>query len=67
MIFGVMLFLLLFEVGVLVIRLAFPAHRKWPTVALNIVMLMLVPLGTALGIYGLWKVDRTPSAGVAEL
>ncbi len=45
----------------LVIRLAFPPYRRWPTFGLNIILLMLVPLGTVLGIYGLRKVDRRVS------
>jgi hypothetical protein len=49
---------LLAMVVVLVIRIAFPMRRKWPTVGLNLVMLVMVPFGTALGIYGLWKVDK---------
>jgi hypothetical protein len=58
LIFAVMVCLSLFAAGVLVIRLALPAYRKWLTVALNIVLLMLVPFGTALAVYGLWKADR---------
>ena len=61
LLFAIFLCFWLFVAGVLVIRIAFPAHRKWPTVALNIVMLMWIPFGTALGIYGLWKVDKSPS------
>ena len=49
---------LMIEVAVLLIRIAAPAYRKWPTLALNIILLFLFPLGTALSIYGLWKVDR---------
>jgi len=55
---------LLLEVAVLLVRLAMPA-QKWPTVVLNIVLLLSFPLGTALGIYGLWKVDRTPELETA--
>jgi uncharacterized membrane protein YqjE len=61
MIFGIFVCFWLFVVGVLVIRIVLPAYRKWPTVALNVVMLMMIPFGTALGIYGLWKVDKSPS------
>jgi uncharacterized membrane protein YqjE len=45
-------------IAVLLIRLVFPSHRRWPTLGLNIVLLLLVPFGTALGIYGLWKIDK---------
>lgn len=45
-------------VGVLAIRLLFPAQRRWPTLFMNIVLLPAFPLGTALGVYGLWKVDK---------
>ena len=34
------------------------AKRRPITLALNIVLLLLFPHGTALGIYGLWKVDK---------
>jgi hypothetical protein len=43
---------------VLLIRLIFPAQRKWPTVGINIILLISFPLGTALAIYGFWKVDK---------
>jgi hypothetical protein len=39
-------------------RLAFPAQRRWPTLGLNIVLLLFIPFGTALAVYGLWKVDK---------
>jgi glycopeptide antibiotics resistance protein len=42
----------------LLIRLVFPAYRRWPTLGLNIVLVLFVPLGTALAIYGFWKVDK---------
>src|SRR4051812_46830929 len=43
---------------ILAIRLVFPPHRRWPTLGLNIALLLFFPLGTALGIYGLMKVDK---------
>jgi hypothetical protein len=46
----------------LVLRWALPASRRVFTIALSVVLLLYVPLGTALGIYGLWKVDRPPRA-----
>ena len=50
---------------VLFIRLVFPAYRRWPTMGLNIILLLFVPFGTALAIYGFLKVDknlpRTPN------
>src|SRR3954468_6477496 len=42
--------LLLFEAAVLILRIAAPAHRQWPTVSLNVVLLLSFPFGTALGI-----------------
>jgi hypothetical protein len=42
-----------------VIRIAAPSKAGVPTTALNIVLLLYVPLGTALGVYGLWKVGKT--------
>ncbi|MDP9172907.1 MAG: hypothetical protein M3O30_03465 [Planctomycetota bacterium] len=44
--------------AVLVIRIAFPAYRRWPTLWLNIILLLMVPIGTVLAIYGFWKVDK---------
>lgn len=58
MVFGVELCILLFEAAVLVVRIGFPAHRKWPTLALNIFLLICIPFGTALAIYGLLKADK---------
>ena len=43
---------------VLLIRLVFPAYRRWPTLGLNIILVLFVPIGTALAIYGFWKVDK---------
>jgi len=57
-VFVMYLVFLLLQVAVLIIRIAFPQHRKWPTVALNVFLLLWLPFGTALGIYGLWKADR---------
>jgi len=45
--------------AVLIIRIAFPSIRKWPTLFLNIILVPLIPPGTALAIYGFWKVDKT--------
>ena len=45
----------------LVVRFKAPAAaRRTVTMAMNVVLLLYFPLGTALGIYGLWKVDRAP-------
>jgi uncharacterized membrane protein YqjE len=49
---------ILFAGTVLLIRIVWPAYRKWATMAVNIVLLVVFPFGTALGIYGLWKVDK---------
>ena len=53
--------LLVFVLTALVLRFARPAAGRIVTKALNIVLLLGFPLGTALGIYGLWKVDRDRS------
>lgn len=42
----------------LVVRFKVPAARRPVTLAMNVVLLIHFPMGTALGIYGLWKVDR---------
>jgi hypothetical protein len=48
----------------LILRGKSPAAGRIATTALNIVLLVLFPLGTALGIYGLMKVDKqSPTAG----
>ena len=44
-----------------VVRITAPAKVRLLTTALNIVLLPHIPFGTALGIYGLWKVDKKPS------
>jgi cell division protein FtsW (lipid II flippase) len=44
-------------------RHAMPKPGRSLTKALNIVLLVLFPLGTALGLYGLMKVDRFPDSG----
>ena len=49
---------LFFEVVVLLIRIGLPERGRAVTMALNIVLLFAFPLGTALAIYGLWKVDK---------
>ena len=47
-----------------IIRLTAPRAARVTTMALNIVLLILVPFGTAIGIYGLMKVDKhRPSGG----
>jgi hypothetical protein len=57
-VFCLMLLLTTIQAAVLLIRIFLPARRKWVTVTLNIILLAAVPWGTALGIYGLWKVDK---------
>jgi hypothetical protein len=49
---------LLVVLAVLLIRIIFPAYRRWPTLGLNLIFLLLAPWGTALAIYGFWKVDK---------
>ena len=45
-------------VGSLIARALLPASRRNVTVAVSIVLLLWFPFGSAIGIYGLWKVDR---------
>jgi hypothetical protein len=45
----------------LLVRLVRPPIGKRLTRAMNLLLLIAPPFGTALGIYGLWKVDRTVS------
>jgi hypothetical protein len=49
---------LLAMLAILIIRIAAPSIRKWPTFTLNILLAPLFPAGTALAIYGFWKVDK---------
>lgn len=44
--------------GTLIARLAHPVIGKRLTTAMNVLFLIAPPVGTALGIYGLWKVDK---------
>jgi hypothetical protein len=45
----------------IVMRFVKPPVGRVMTKALNIIMLIsMFPIGTAIGIYGLWKVDRRP-------
>jgi len=43
----------------LALRAWAPAAGRTATVALNLLLLLLFPFGTAVGIYGLWKADKT--------
>jgi hypothetical protein len=53
-------------VVILILRGTAPGAGRIATKALNIVLLVVFPLGTALGIYGLMKVDKDgPRAGGA--
>jgi hypothetical protein len=45
-------------VATLILRATAPRAGQVATKALNIILLIMIPLGTALGIYGLMKVDR---------
>ncbi len=46
----------------LALRAWAPAVGRVATVALNVLLLLAVPFGTIVGIYGLWRVDREPAA-----
>lgn len=51
-------------VGTLLLRQTQPAASRSVTKALNIALLFALPFGTALGLYGLWKVDATAAKHV---
>jgi hypothetical protein len=46
--------------AVLALRILRPGRYRWVTLVWNIVMLFFIPLGTALGIYGLIVLDKPP-------
>jgi hypothetical protein len=52
-------------VATLILRGVAPRAGRIATMSLNIILLILFPFGTALGIYGLWKVDKGGQAGGA--
>lgn len=58
MVFSIELLLTATIALTLLVRIVWPDNRKWLTLATNIILLLLFPFGTALGIYGLWKVDK---------
>lgn len=45
-------------IATLVLRGTAPSAGRVATKALNIILLIMIPFGTALGIYGLMKVDK---------
>jgi hypothetical protein len=47
-------------IAALILRWCAPGIRRAATIAVSIILLFLFPLGTIVGIYGLWKVDRAP-------
>jgi hypothetical protein len=51
---------LLLAMATLIARLWFERPRQVITMSFNIVCLAFFPLGTALGIYGLWRLDTSP-------
>jgi len=51
--------------AVVVVRMLWPGRFRWITKTWNIVMLIFIPLGTALGIYGLIVLDRRRSTVAA--
>jgi hypothetical protein len=51
--------------GTLLLRRAQPATGRRVTKFLNIALLLAPPFGTALGVYGLWKVNGTAAEGAA--
>ena len=65
MIIGFYVLLIMAMVTTLILRQKSPAIGRICTMALNIVLLLFFPFGTALGIYGLWKVDRRSRSAAA--
>ena len=64
MLVGIYALLIAAMVATLILRGVAPRAGRVATMALNILLLIVFPFGTALGIYGLWKVDRgVPPAG----
>ena len=47
----------------LAMRLGRATHARLITLATNIILLPFFPVGTAIGIYGLMKVDKKPEDG----
>lgn len=54
------------SMAVLTVRMLWPGRFRWVTLAWNIVMLLFIPFGTALGIYGMIVLDRRPKAAPVE-
>ena len=65
MIIGIYALLIVVMAATLILRGVAPSAGRVATMALNIILLIVFPFGTALGIYGLLKVDKgvpTPGA-----
>jgi hypothetical protein len=52
--------------AVLAVRMLWPGRFRWVTLTWNIVMLLFIPFGTALGIYGMIVLDKKPRAASAQ-
>jgi hypothetical protein len=52
--------------AVAAVRMLWPGRFRWITKTWNIIMLLFIPFGTALGIYGLIVLDRRRAAVTAE-
>ena len=64
---GFIEFLFVIAIAVtLTLRARTPAAGQIATTALNIVLLLAFPIGTAIGIYGPWKVDELPPPPTAQ-
>lgn len=50
--------ILLLCVAILLVRKTLPAQKKWLTQVFNVLLLLSFPIGTAIAIYGLLKVDK---------
>ena len=46
------------EAAVLYFRIWLPERRRQITFVLNIALTLFFPIGTALAIYGFWKIDK---------
>jgi hypothetical protein len=49
---------LLVEIGVLIVRFRSPKYSIWPTFLLNFLILPIVPVGTVVGAYSLFRTRR---------
>jgi hypothetical protein len=54
------------SIAAILVRFAPAAPRKWFSTVLNILLLLIFPFGTAIGIYGLRKLDKADDPSPAS-